>query len=370
MRIGSHRFELTPTGEFHLGGYRHPSRLLPARGIHDGIFGNSLLFDDGIERAFLVSLDLVEIEETMADEVKTLLAGRFGIDPDLVLISATHDHSSIAEYHREWWTGAFDQGYYDFLLQAIADSFEACLADAREASAVFGRDTVLGFYGNRNHPGEPADNEVIVVKFVDATGQPFCGIVNWAVHSTVLPAENDLLTGDLAGAVSARLRTDFGFFPMMMNGAGGDSSNRHQRQGQDFAELERTADGLAGHIAAIAVDRPVRLGAIRHQSLVHPVRNGDFELDARGWVVDLGDLRLFVFPGELGSAFGPQLKATHPDLALVCGYTNGYYAYWMPAQEYGLSFETTTSRIPRGEPERLVQHFLKVASALDDVQDH
>ncbi|MGC3992852.1 MAG: neutral/alkaline non-lysosomal ceramidase N-terminal domain-containing protein [Propionicimonas sp.] len=366
MKVGSARFDMTPSGEFHLGGYRAESRLAPAAEVHDHIFGNALLFEQDGERAFLLSLDLVEVELSMAEEVKTLLAGQFGIDRDLVLIAATHDHSSIAEYHRAWWTRCFDPAYYDQLIGWIVDSYVTCLAELQDVTARYGRETVLGYYGNRNHPGEPADNEVIVVEFVDADSTPVAGIVNWAVHSTVLPADNDQLTGDLAGAVAAKLAEPFGFHPLVLNGAGGDSSNRHQRQGQDFAELERVSSGLAERIASIRLDRSVELGPIRCQTLFHTVHNDDFHLDALGWVVDLGELRLFVFPGELGSAFGPQLKQTHPELALVAGYTNGYYAYWMPASEYGLSFETTTSRVPKGEPERLVAKFIQTASRLDE----
>ncbi|HEY0117768.1 MAG TPA: neutral/alkaline non-lysosomal ceramidase N-terminal domain-containing protein [Cellulomonas sp.] len=365
MRVGNARFDITPAGRTYLGGYRAESRLEPARGVHDRIWGNALLFDDGATQAFLVSLDLVEIEETMADDVKTLLAGQFGIDRDLVLVAATHDHSSTAVYHRDWWTRKFDQVAYDALLEQIADAFTTCRDGLRPASAVYGRDTVLGHYGNRNHPGEPADNQVTVVTFLDDEGRPFCGIVGWAVHSTVLPAANDQLTGDLAGAVRDRLAEAFGFHPLMMVGAAGDCSNRHQRQGRDFAELERVSTALAGRIAAIPLDRHVELGPVRCQTLFHTVHHDGFHLDAKGWVVDLGQLRLFVFPGELGSAFGPRLRANHPGLALVCGYTNGYYAYWMPAEEYGLSFETTSSRIPRGEPERLVAKLVLAASLLD-----
>lgn len=361
MRVGHARFDITPSGPVHLIGYRDPSRTRPAAGVHDRIFGSALLFEAEGVRALLLSLDVVEIEESMADEVKTRLAQRHGIDRDLVLVSATHDHSSTAAYHRTWWTGRFEQAYYDRLLEQIDEAFAACVEDLREARAVHGRATIVGHYGNRNHPGEPADNEVIVVSFVDAAGTPFCGIVNWAVHSTVLPGTNDQLTGDLAGAVCEQLAGRLGYHPLMMVGAAGDCSNRHQRQGQDFAELARTAAALGEAIGAIPLEHEVELGRIGVRTLFHTVHVDDFHLDAKGWVVDLGRLRLFVFPGELGSAFGPQLRASHPDLSLVCGYTNGYHAYWMPAAEYGLSFETTSSRIPRGEPERLVAKFVQTS---------
>jgi hypothetical protein len=318
---------------------------------------------------FLVSLDVVEIEETMAEEVKSLLCERYGVNPDLVLLHATHDHSSVAEYHRTWWTGSFSQEYYDFMVGSILDSYAACLAHLRPATARSGRGTVLGFYGNRNHPGEPADNEVIVVTFFDDVGRAFAGVVNWAVHSTILPATNDRLTADLAGAVRARLEARAGFTPVFLNGAGGDSSSRHQRQGQDFVELERVADGLTERIAAIATELPLQLGPIRHREFVHAVDDGEVHTDAKGWVIDLGELRLLAFPGELGSAFGPQLRASKPDSSLVCCYTNGYHGYWMPATEYGLSFETRTTRVPQGEPERLVQRFLNASLELDSATE-
>lgn len=366
MRIASARFDITPSGETFLIGYRSDSRLQPARGVHDRIWADALLFEDGSgQQVFLISLDVVEIEESMADDVKTLLADRFGLDRDLVIVTATHDHSSTAAYHRAWWTQKFDQTYYDHLLEQVLGSFEQCRTGLREATAVYGRRVILGHFGNRNHPGQPADNEVIVLEFRDESGAPFGGIVNWAVHSTVLPAANDELTADFAGAVRARLAESFGYTPLMMVGAAGDCSNRHERLGQDFAELDRVSAAVAEAIAAIELDQTVALGAISCETLFHTVHADGFHLDAKGWVVDLGALRLFVFPGELGSAFGTELKATRPDLALVCGYANGYYAYWMPAGEYGLSFETTSSRIPPGEPERLVAKFIQAGALLD-----
>lgn len=366
MRVGHARFDITPPLPTYLGGYRNPSRAEPAAGIHDRIWGTALLLeDDAARQTFLVSLDLVEIEEDMAEEVRNRLADAHGIERDLVLVIATHDHSSTAVYFRHWWTRSFDQARYDGLLDAIDAAFAECRDGLRTATASYGRRTVLGHYGNRNHPGEPADNEVTVLSFRDGAGHAFAGVVAWAVHSTVLPGDNDQLTGDLAGAVRERLAPVLGYHPLMLVGAAGDCSNRHQRQGQDFAELDRVSTALAAEIGAITADRDLTLGAVRHRTLVHTVEAGDFRVDARGWVVDAGDLRLIAFPGELGSAFGPRLRAPHPDLTLVAGYTNGYLSYWMPAEEYGLSFETTSSRIPRGEPERLVQKFLDTASDLD-----
>lgn len=373
MNIGHARHCISPQGKFHLIGFRSPNRMEPASGIHDDIYANSLLFEQDGRELFLFSADVLEFEEAMADDVKTLMQDRYGIDRDMVLLVATHDHSSTVGYHKSWYTGKFDQAYYDFFVDTICRSYEECKANAQPATARIGRQEILGFYGNRNHPGQPADNEVIVLAFFDAAGQPFAGIVNWAVHSTVIGAENTWLTADWAGNVSKLLGDRWGFFPAMMVGAAGDCSNRNERQGKDFTELARVSNGMAERIAAIPTDRAVELGRIDCQTLIHtihhfmPAENGDselFHLDARGQVVQLGELQLLVFPGELGSRFGIQMKQACTKDMLVCGYTNGYYEYFLPADEYGLSFETARCQIPKGEPEKLVAKFIQASNLL------
>jgi hypothetical protein len=366
LKVGTARFCISPTKEFYLIGYRSKNREYPAKGIHDDIYCNSLLFECNGKTVFLFSADFIEFEEEMAEDVKTLLQDKYGIERDLVLLSATHNHSSIVSYHRSWYTGKFDQEYYDFIIQTIIDSYKICQENMVEATAKYGKEVILGYYGNRNHPGQPADNEVIVVKFYDENNTPFAGIVNWAVHSTVISAENDQLTSELAGEVSKKLFDEFGFYPAMVVGAAGDCSNRNERQGNDFAELERVSTALARRIAMIETHLDIELGDIRYQSLYHTVHHDLFHLDAKFQVINIGKLQLFVFPGELGSKFGIKLKGTCSTLGLVLGYTNGYYQYFMPEEEYGLSFETITSPIPKGEPEKLINKFIQASNYLNN----
>lgn len=365
MKIGHARYCLTPQKEFYLIGYRSDNRYEPAEGVHDDIYGNSLLFEEDGKQIFLFSADFLEFEEEMAESVKTHMQEKYGLERDLILLSATHDHSSVVSYHKGWYTRKFDQEYYDFLIQTIEKSYLDCRANVQEAEVKFGKKVILGYYGNRNHPGQPADNEVIVLKFLDKDGNAFAGMVNWAVHSTVLGDQNTMLTGDLAGAVCRELEKTFGFYPLMAVGAAGDCSNRNERKGKDFDELCRVSAALAKEIGEIPVDQELRMGKIQCQTLFHTIHRDDFHLDAKGWVMDLGGIQLFVFPGELGSAFGIQMKARCPVQGMILGYTNGYYEYFMPKEEYGLSFETKESKIPAGEAEKLVEKFIQAAIMLN-----
>lgn len=409
MKVGHARYCITPQKEFYLIGYRSDNRYTPATGIHDDIYCNSLLFEQHGKQVFIFSADVLEFEEEMAEDVKTILHDMFGVERDLVLLSATHNHSSIVSYHKSWYTKKFDKEYYDFFIQTIVNSYKTCLENKKEATLKYGKETIIGYYGNRNHPGKLADNEVIVVKFYDIEGNAFAGFINWAVHSTVISAENTQLTSELAGEVSKRLFDEFGFYPAMLVGAAGDCSNRNERLGNDFEELQRVSNALAKDIASIPVHIVKTFTDITYQTLFHTIHHDmkyvheeikqqisnlqhtfeqevdehkkeqlakrihnaekellitKFHLDAKCSVIDLGALQFFVFPGELGSRFGIELKQACDTLGIILGYTNGYYEYFMPKEEYGLSFETIGCKVPKGEAEKLIEKFKQASNLL------
>ena len=365
MKVGCARRDITPQGDIYLIGYRDlPNRLEPATAVHDDVFANALYFQDGTRELFVLSADVLEFEESMAEEVKTLLSSRYGIDRDLVLLCATHDHTSIAAYHKSWWTHKFDQHYYDWLLETICSCFEECRSNARPATAKVGSQIITGFYGNRNVPGKLADNEVIVLEFSDEEGVPFAGLVNWAVHSAVVGPDTTELTSELAGLVSKKLEPSLGYFPAMIVGAAGDCSDRNFRQRRGIAEVERVSDGLACAISKIRPERAVALDRIEVQTAYHTVAHDSFHLDLKLEVISLGGLHLFVFPSELGGDFGIRMRKECPVQGLVFGYTNGYFEYFFPAWEYGLSFETEHTQIPKGEPEKIVDKFCQASKLL------
>lgn len=365
MNVGHARRDLTPEGDIYLIGYRDlPNRLKPATGIHDHVFANALLFQQEGKEVFIFNADVLEFEEAMAEEVKTLLQAKYGIDRDCVLLSATHNHTSIVAYHRTWWTGKFNQAYYDWMMQTICDCLEECRENARKATARMGKQIITGFFDNRIVPGRLADNEVIVVSFYDMSGIPFAGLVNWAVHSSVVGADCTELTSELAGLTGKKLAETLGFYPAMIVGAAGDCSDRNFRQGKGIAEVEGVSTELAEAISKITLADEIPLTEIRVQTLYHTVAHDSFHLDIHGAVISLGGFHLFVFPSELGSDFGIEMKKYCPVQGLVFGYTNGYFEYFLPEWEYGLSFETRHTQIPKGEPEKICEKYVQASKLL------
>lgn len=409
MKVGHARYDLTPAEgtEFYLLGYKHPGRGKPAEGIHDHIFCNALLFEQDGEKAFLWTADLLELEDDMAEEAKTRLNEQFGINRDHIVLAVMHDHSSIRDFHKNWPVGKFSQDYYDFLMETICLCYRSCEASLQEATAKYGSEIITGYYSNRNHPGELADNEVIVVRFYNTEGEPFAAIVNWAVHSTALGASNMYLTGDLAGNTGRKLGETWGYYPVMLNGAGGDSSNRNDRQGKDFDELERASSGLCRAISEIPTENKLSDGRITCQTLSHSIYPNPHKYHEQlratlaaieagtlhtaddmpmshikekceeqlslppqnllisFEVLDIGGLRLFVFPGELGAPHGKKLKSTSGKPALVAGYANGFHYYFLAEEDYGISFETIGNPVPAGEPEKIVEKMIRSGKLLD-----
>ncbi|VDG22436.1 neutral/alkaline non-lysosomal ceramidase N-terminal domain-containing protein [Lactiplantibacillus mudanjiangensis] len=407
MLVGHARKDITPTEPFYLLGYKTDLRNQPAKGVHDHIFINALLFyDEKGDECFLATGDLLEIEDVVAADIRQKISRRFGIAMDHVIIGVTHDHHSVRDYHRTWEFGKFSQSYYDFFINSFVTAFEDCRETLTDVTVQYGQREVLGFYSNRNHANKPADNAVSVIKFLQ-DGKPVAGIVNMAVHSTVLGPDNQYLTADLAGNTCTKLADDWGFFPLMLIGCAADSSNRFERQGRDFAELERASSGLAAAISQIQTPKTLQLGKIRTLTLSHEVVNdkATYDQDLQTMIanlqngavksvgsqpieaviekctdqlaqpqfhdllslqlLDIGDLRLFVFPGELASAGAKLLRASTDKTVLVAGYCNGFHYYFLQAQDYGLSFETIGNPVPAGTFEEIIAKFVSGSYLLD-----
>ncbi len=411
MRVGHSRQCLTPQNEeFYLLGYKTPKRNEPALGVHDDIFSNALLIEvDGV-RTFLWSADLLELPDTIAAALKARLESEFGLNKNRIILSVMHDHSSVRDFHDDWEFGKFSQEYYDFFVESVLRSCRECIDSLKEASAVYGREIITGFYSSRNHEGELADNEVIVIKFVGEDNRPFAALVNWAVHSTAMGANNMYLTGDLAGNTCRKLGELWGYYPMMLNGAAADCSNRNDRQGTDFEELERESSGLCEAIAEIPAETPLHIAApvykTGHQTIDTDMQSykadlaqlitelsdgtrktpGNMPVDhligkcseqmqlesyhdeLETEVLDLGDLRIFIFPGELSSELGRRLKQSSPGkLVLIAGYSNGFHYYFFNREEYGLSFETIGNPVQKGTPEQIIENMIADGNKLSEM---
>src|SRR5207245_1550179 len=94
--------------------------------------------------------------------------------------------------------------------------------------------------------GKPLDQEIVVLKLTTLAGAPLALVWNFAIHGTMLSANDLRLSGDVMGLASARLERTLGAPALFVNGAVGDVSPA--RHGE--AAMVETAGALASTVAA------------------------------------------------------------------------------------------------------------------------
>lgn len=191
--------------------------------LHDPCKVRAAVFDDGTRRVALVGIDALLIHRPQVLAARAAIAERCGIEPEAVLIAASHSHSSgptgmvlpgeydhacdfVQELAYER-SSAADAGYLETLVEAIVEAVAAADAARVEARCGVGVGIEDEVAFNRRfrmesgitftHPGQgnpeivevagPTDPEVGVLGAWDSEGKLLGCVVNFACHATTSP---------------------------------------------------------------------------------------------------------------------------------------------------------------------------------------
>jgi neutral ceramidase len=228
------------------------------RTFHDLCKVRAVVFDDGKKRVALVGLDLLFVTRNIVQEARAEIQKRCGIEPEAVMIGASHSHSSGPIGMGE--PGDFDKasplvkelvnnksivsnpGFLQYLHKQIVEAVvqaDAGRIDAKLAVGIGHEDKVS--FNRRlrmknglsySHPGVgnpdiidyagPIDPQVGTVGVWDLKGKLLGVIVNFACHNTTNPGG---ISANWVGAMENTLRgaTGDAALPVVfMQGACGD----------------------------------------------------------------------------------------------------------------------------------------------------
>ena len=138
LQAGWSRLSITPDTILPLAGYgaRKPKEM---EGIADSVFVRSIVFDNGSTRAALLSADLLIVHPEVRIRFDALLRNA-GWDPEKVLITATHSHSSVGAWAPGLvgglFSGDYDVAVVEWLAERLAQS--VLLADQQKQPASLG----------------------------------------------------------------------------------------------------------------------------------------------------------------------------------------------------------------------------------------
>ena len=195
--------------------------FVASRGIHTRVRARAIVLQTARGKFALVQADLGGVPYALTQEVLKRIAPT-GIEPDRLLLSATHTHSSTGPIWPADSTGyavlggdLYDPRAFDLTAQGIAESILTANERLEPARAGVGTAAVTDASSNRNlepfrrNPDVPQDEaaariagidpDLTVLRVDSRDGQPLAVWSNFAIHPTSFGDGNLLFSGDNAG---------------------------------------------------------------------------------------------------------------------------------------------------------------------------
>jgi hypothetical protein len=426
LNVGVAEADVTPRVGVPLAGYGGRLRLLRKRGpdlnpfndhalfeastgVRDPIEAQCLVFERGDQRAALLTLDAIGVEQGLVDDVRRA-ARRRGVplSDGRLHMAASHTHSGPGALSRRllWQVAAcdrFNRRVHRGMVDALADLVVEAWEGRRPATLASGAVEVLGVSRNRRAgrserlaPGD-VDPRLRALRVDDAaTGEPLAVLMNFAVHPTCLGDDNLELSADVAGAIRREAKRLLGYPVLFTNGCEGDVSPNPggegglrvvgQRLGAALAELAPRAKPLGSSLATAQAQRELGplvfhptmgegddsvagplLAAIKRlgPNLREPIVTTRFRYAA----LRLGSLILLFVPGEPIGELGRQLEADAQALGFdqvwVVGLANGHMGYVTTPEEYDQGgYEAWLTFYGRDTSQRLREAFQEALAPL------
>lgn len=404
FRVGAAEVDITPSIGRGMDGYIARTDL--SDGQLDPLLAQVLIVASADHRAVIVSLDLLAVTASFADDLRTVLAAQVGTTPDAVFIAASHTHAGPSGA-QDWFPVSehtqLDSTLTDRLRQQVLEAAATASARMRPATLSSASGDLAGVATDRNIPDATIDRQATVLRFDDERGQPLALLFHYACHPTVLSASNTRYSADYVGAARRTMRARYpAAIPLYLNGAAGNISTRFQRHDQSYNEVNRLG-GLLGErvlelldvaqpeitrqaAACTGLSLPLRNFAAEARSL-QSTGNTRFDtvraegvaieadlkrvfaqraaLDAQVCGLRIGAWKLLTVPGEAFSEMALRLREADPQ-TLVVGYANDYLGYFPTQQAIDShTYEALSSPYDATGHERLYDALLDLVQQLN-----
>lgn len=212
LEIGRAAVDITPeVGTPLLTPQRPPFEIKLATAAHDPLHVKAIVISQGTVRVALVACDLTSIPLEMIKEARRRVGEKSSIDPDNVLINATHCHTA-PQIRPKYLFNSDDAArskakeYIAAIPAKIAEAVAAAEADLQPANVAAGMGQEHSVSFNRRfflrdgtvqanpfkdenerlgeilRPAGPIDPQMGVVSFTNDAGRPLAIMTNFAIH--------------------------------------------------------------------------------------------------------------------------------------------------------------------------------------------
>ncbi|RKY81687.1 hypothetical protein DRQ07_03410 [candidate division KSB1 bacterium] len=239
---GTYSTDITPKLPVDLNGYI--LRFGETEGVHDPLLANFLYLDASDKRILLISLDILTINNELADQLRTQLSAELEMDKDGILVAAIHTHSAVGSPYLRNVGKESKEWLEDFRKKIIKGSKiakESAVYAELEAYHAFSSVAV-----NRRNPDRGIDPNTpfIIVKNEEKI---LAWLINYNCHPVCLKEDNLLISADYIYYLREFLykKLNSRFPVLFFNGGSGDIDPK--RRGS-FAEAQLTGEKLGEEI--------------------------------------------------------------------------------------------------------------------------
>lgn len=317
--------------------YGHVARNKPSQRVHDPLRLKVLTLSDGLQRATIVTSDLIGFSPESVLAIRRMAAERLGLAGSRIFLTASHTHTGPCMS----LTSSFipsEQILPDFISQAekkVIGGIAEAISAERPVTARWAEDRFnIGAINRRRptpkglkfepNPDGPVDDHVGIIRLDDESGRLVALLVRYSCHPTVLSTTTYEISADYPGVAQAEIeRSRPGATAFFVQGCCGDVRPALYKGteflGGSFADTQRMGRLLAA-------------GALRMAEQAQPVALAPICSDVSAMTLPF-DPTLTPTPANLG-ALARKYARENPDTARG-GWVRKWTAHWRRAFKAG-----------------------------------
>jgi len=350
------------------------SRTDGAQAIHDELFVNAVVLDDGEAPIALVALDLCLLQPHVAVQFKQAITDTTGLPPERVFINTSHTHAGPSV--GGWGEPTPQvQAYLREVLDKTAAAVGEAIADRAPASFRTGsapldigcnrRETLADGTITLGHDPEGPTMQRMTTWAFTREGHPTIAVFSTPMHGTTMGGRNLLISAEWMGRASHYIeQSQPNVRSVFLQGCGADQDPYYSSKDGERGTFEEVE--AHGRRAAAAVSEAMRnaqpldllpMATLLQEVELPPKEAGDEPRALLLHGARLGQALLLSLSAEAFVEYARYGVAISPtEETLVLGYTGGNIGYLCTADAYEKGgYEIRTTRVAP-ESEQIVKN--------------
>jgi len=199
--------------------------------IHDNVFSRCVVFDDGKNKAIIMTFDLLFHDRSLNEAMKDYAAEKYDVNKDAVCVCYTHAHTTPAS--KGYNPDHHNNQYEEYLIEQGKNCIDTAFTNIFEGFIEYGSADIDlnisrrginkdGKYDNIPNFDYEHDTELFVLCIKDTKENIKSVLVNYATHPVFYPAQLEI-SAEFPGRLCQHLETEYyGATALFTQSAGGD----------------------------------------------------------------------------------------------------------------------------------------------------